>query len=221
MSRYRFILLLALALAAGCASDPTPTVPLTPTPTPPSSIALADVSLHAGLGSDYPEVAQAPKDSAVSLLGTARGSDCTNWVLVRTVDGAEGWTVPVLVNIDISKSVLPAAPTPTAAAPPTPMPATCTDAMALVQIDNNFQKTLDVFMAGAEPGIDLTIEGGAVQLVCVAPGDYCYDLTDGDKHETGYLYFSEGECTCWHWGGGRPQAGSCQCSEDVGQYHRP
>jgi len=210
MRRYRFVLLAALLLIAGCSGHSTPT--------PPGVTTLSDVTLRAGPGSDYAVVAQVPENTQVALLGVARSRDCASWVLVRTADGIEGWTVPVLVNVDVAKSVLPTAPLPTADPPPTPLPSACNSGLALVQIGNHLPKSLQVSLAGPEPEFTLSVESGALAQICLAPGDYCYDLTDGNKHETGSLFFAGGRCTCWNWGG---DPGHCQCSEDVGQYERP
>jgi hypothetical protein len=212
-----FILLLVFAFwVAGCSGDPTPTA--LPTPTPPVTNSLVDGVLLAGPGPDFDEVAQVPKGAVVSLLGSARGRNCWDWVLVRTADGDEGWIMPVLVNVNIRDIDLPLAPTPT---PAVSLPAACGRDLALVQINNRLGKALDVYMAGAEPGFSLSIGSGTTELVCLTPGEYCYDLTDGDQHQRGGLFFPGGQCTCWHWGGPAPQSGGCPCSEDPGDYARP
>ena len=222
--RYGALLLVALALVtASCGNDPTPTALPTasPTPTLPLVSALADVTLRVGPGFDYVEAAQVAKDTSLALLGVARGRDCEEWALVRTAAGEEGWVKPVLVNVDVGKSTLNVAATPTPSTPLVPTPAACSDELALVQIDNNLGVTLELFMSGAEPGLTLTIDSGTARLICLTPGDYCYDLTDGNEHEIGSLFFVGGQCTCWHWGGASPQAGSCQCPQEPGSYQRP
>jgi hypothetical protein len=217
MLRYSlWVLLISSLLIASCGADPTPTAP--PTPTLPAVNALAALTLRSGPGGDYGALSQVPQDATLELLGSARGSDCTEWVLVRTSAGDEGWVRPILVNVDAGKSVLQPIPLPT---PETPLPVACSGDLALVEIENNFAVDLEVYMAGPEPGFTLSIQSGAARLVCLTPGEYCYDLTDGEKHETGSLFFPGADCTCWHWGGGFPTAGSCRCTDDAGFYQRP
>jgi hypothetical protein len=215
-----FALTLACALAvASCDSEPTPT-PAPPTPTPPLVNTLADVALRAGPGFVYDTVAQVPKQTALSLLGMALGRDCEDWVLVRTAAGEEGWTRPILVNVDIARSTLPTVPTPGPTSHATPMPETCGAGLALVKIDNALDKPMQVYLAGPEPGFTLAIGSGETRQVCLAPGEYCYDLSDGEKHERGDLGFDGGVCSCWHWGGeARPEF--CDCSDDPDAYQRP
>jgi len=218
-----FILLLAFAFGVtSCGGDPTPTArptpTLLPTPTAPVTNSLIDGVLQAGPGEEFDEVAQVSKGAEVSLIGRARGQNCWDWVLVRTADGDEGWIMPLLVNVDIRKIDLPVVPKPTPAAPP---PDVCSTDLALVQINNRLGLSLELYMAGAEPGFSLSIDSGTTALICVTPGEYCYDLTNGDKHQRGSLFFPEGKCTCWHWGGPPPQSGSCPCSKDPGDYARP
>ena len=223
------ISLLALVFAVtSCGGSATPTITVPPTSVPAATAVpalaavktLADVVLRAGPGADFDETVSAPKATELFLLGHARGYDCQEWVLVRTPSGEEGWVRPILVNVDVSKSTFPAAPLPTPVSLSAPI-AACTNELALVQINNNYARDLDVFVAGAEPGFTLAVGGNTSTLVCLAPGDYCYDITDGETHETGALFFPEGECTCWHWGGPPPTAGSCTCKDDPSQYRRP
>jgi hypothetical protein len=204
------ILLLALTLVLTGCGAPTPTLPVVNS--------LADVVLRAGPGPGFDEIAQIPKGAPVELIGSAPGYNCWEWVLVRTADGDEGWTMPILVNVDIEKSVLPPLPTLT---PELPLPSACSADLGLLQIDNQVGKALQVYMIGAEPGFTLSIEDGETKQVCLTPGAYCYNRTDGEKHERGNLAVVEGQCTCWHWGGGQPRPGSCQCPNDPGQYERP
>jgi len=219
-----FILLLASAFwVASCGGDPTPTAHPTPTvlptPTPLVINSLGDTVLQAGPGPDFDEVAQVSKGALVSVIGSARGQNCWDWVLVRTADGDEGWIMPALVNVNIRNMDLPVAPTPT---PVAPLPAACSTDLALVQINNRLDISRDVYMAGPEPGFSLSINSGATELVCLTPGVYCYDLIiGGDNHKRGSLFFPAGQCTCWHWGGPPPQSGGCGCSEDPGDYARP
>jgi hypothetical protein len=181
---------------------------------------LADVALRAGPGFVYDTVAQVSKQTPLSLLGMAQGRDCEDWVLVRTAQGDEGWTRPVLVNVDIAQSTLATVPTPGPTARATPMPETCSADLALVEINNTLGKPMQVYLAGPEPGFTLSIGGGETRQVCLAPGEYCYDLSDGEKHERGDLGFDGGVCTCWHWGGAaRPEF--CECSDDPNDYQRP
>lgn len=228
--RTRTCLFLVGFLLLSCGRDPTPTpVPtstataaptptLVPTPTALVVESIIDVVLRAGPGDVFEETAQVPRGSLVSLMGSGSGRNCWEWVLVRTADGAEGWIMPVLLNLDIGTMDLPSAATPT---PSAPLPAACSAEMALVQINNRMGKTMDVYMSGPEPGFNLSIDDGVSRLVCLTPGDYCYDLTDGAKHERGGLFFPGGRCTCWHWGGPPPSPGSCPCSEDPADYTRP
>lgn len=205
------LVLLALTLViTGCGGEPTPTLPLVNS--------LADVILRAGPGPDFGEVAQVPKGTPVELIGSAPGHNCWEWVLVRTPEGEEGWTMPILVNVDIEKSVLRPLPTFTPEIPP---PSACNADLGLLQIDNQVGKALEVYMTGAEPGFTLSIEDGGTKRVCLTPGEYCYTLTDGEKHERGDLALIEGQCTCWHWGGRQPRPGSCECPSDPSQYERP
>jgi hypothetical protein len=218
-----FILLLASVLfVAGCGGDPTPTAPPTatvlPTPTALVTNSLADGVLQAGPGPDFDQVVQVSEGTQVNVIGSARGQNCWDWVLVRTAEGDEGWIMPVLVGIDIRAADLPVVPPPT---PVAPLPAACGPDLALVQINNRFGMSLDVYMAGAEPGFSRSIDSGSTELLCLTPGEYCYDMTDGDEHERGSLFFPAGQCTCWHWGGAPPQSGSCPCSKDPGDYARP
>lgn len=221
MQRHCLILFVTLLLLASCAPAGTPTPAGPPTPTPLTVKALADVVLHTGPGSDYAELTRLSKGEPVALLGKQRSAVCSEWVLVRTQDGQEGWTLPVLVNVDIERSQMAVIPRPTPAVSPTPVPSSCNDGMALVAIDNGLSQNLSVFMSGPEPEITFGIEGGASFLTCLAPGEYCFDLTDGERHENGSLSFSAEKCTCWHLGGGQPEPGSCQCPEDPAQYERP
>ena len=228
MLRYCGAVSLIMALlVTSCRSEPTPTNVPTQTPTtspaPTQSVVslLADLSLRAGPGADYSEIVPVSKDSPLNLLGVARGRDCKRWVLVRAPDGREGWLRLILIDGDIENYDIPSAPFPPPAALETPIPATCTGELALVQINNNFSGDLEAFVAGAESGFTLAIDGGASSFICVAPGQYCYDLTDGQNHETGGLFLPGGQCTCWHWGGARPQPGSCPCPEDPTQFQRP
>lgn len=228
MMRYGVLFVLALTLvmtSCGGGATPTtttsPTLTAPPTPTQPVVNALTDLILRTGPGPDYDETVQVPQDTPLTLLGVALGRDCAEWVLVRTSAGPEGWVRPVLVDVDVDTSVMPFAPTPTPVTSTTPMPATCSGDLALVQINNNFSKELEAFITGAEPGFTVAVGGGTSQLICVAPGQYCYDLTDGVHHETGGLFFPGGQCTCWHWGGAPPRPGSCPCLEDPDQYQRP
>ncbi len=219
MSRYAWLLLLVLVVACGRSSEPTPAADLSKDVA--TVTTLAEINLRAGPGFEYEQVAQVSKGAAVTVLGTARGSDCNYWVLLRTGKGQVGWSPPVLVNVDVAESDLPIAPTPAPDVLPTPMPAACASGMALLRVDNRFSTSLEVFMSGPEPALLFSLDGGAIKDLCVAPGEYCYDLTDGTEHETGSLFLPEGRCTCWHWGGGPPQPGDCRCSEDPNQYKRP
>lgn len=218
-----FILFLAsVCLVAGCGGDPTPTAPPTPTVLPTATAlvtnSLTDGALQAGPGSGFDEVVQVPKGAVVNVIGRARGQNCWDWVLVRTTEGDEGWIMPLLVGIDIRTVDLPMVPTLTPAAP---LPTACGSDLALVHINNRYGIALDVYMAGAEPGFGLSIDSGTAARLCLTPGEYCYDMTDGENHERGSLFFPAGQCTCWHWGGPPPQSGSCSCSEDPGDYARP
>jgi len=215
-----FILTLAFALIiVSCSSDPTPT-PAPPTPTPHTVKALADISLHAGPGFDYDEVVQVSKQTPLALLGSALGSNCQDWVLVRTADGDEGWTAPVLVNVDAAKSTIPPMPTPTPAVAPTPMPSTCNAGLALIKVGNSTGAELQVSLTGAEPSLIFSVASGETRNLCLAPGTYCYDLTDGEAHERGDIGFDVGLCSCWHWGGSSRPA-SCGCSNELSDYQRP
>jgi hypothetical protein len=221
MRKLTLLLILAFCLS-GCGRDPTPTALPSPTavPTPAPIIvdSLIDAVLLAGPGPDFEETAHVPEGAALNLLGSARGLNCWEWVLVNTADAEQGWIMPALLSVDIRTIDLPAAPTPT---PLTAPPTACTDDLALVQINNRIGKRLDVYMAGAEPGFDLAIDDRVSEFFCLTPGMYCYDLTDGIAHERGSLFFPGGQCTCWHWGGPPPQAGSCPCSDDPVDYARP
>ena len=204
------ILLLALTLVLTGCGEPTPTLPVVHS--------LADVILRAGPGPGFDEIAQIPKGTPVELIGSAPGYNCWEWVLVRTPEGEEGWTMPILVNVDIEKSVLHPLPTLT---PQVPLPTTCSADLGLLQIDNQVGKAMEVYLIGAEPGFTLSIGDGETKRVCLTPGEYCYKLTDGEKNERGNLAVVGGQCTCWHWGGARPGPGSCDCPSDPGQYQRP
>jgi len=223
-----FSLLVLLCVVAGCRGNATPTITAPPTSVPTDTAepalvkvkTLADVNLRAGPGADFDETVRVPKAVELFLLGHVRGYDCQEWVMVRTPSGEEGWVRPVLVNVDVSKSTFPEVPLPAPANSPTPI-TTCTVELALVQINNKYAKDLEVFVAGSEPGFTLAVSGNTSTRICLQPGEYCYDITDGEMHETGALFFPGGECTCWHWGGPPPATGSCTCQDDPSQYRRP
>jgi hypothetical protein len=191
------------------------------TPTPPSVTALGDVILHSEPSFTASEVGQVSKLSSLSLLGVAVGQDCRDWVLLRAADGTEGWTSPALVNVDTTKSVISAAPTPTPFTPLKPTPETCSADLALVKIDSLIGKRLEAFVSGAEPAFTFSLDSGETLNLCLAPGEYCYFLTDGEKKDYGRLEFKSGMCACWHWGSEASHPALCECSEDVADYQRP
>ena len=217
-----FLSVLTLLLVAACGGDPTPTpTPAPPSPTPHSVTALADVILHSAPSFTASEVGQAPRLSSLSLLGVAVGNDCLDWVLVRDADGTEGWTSPVLVNVDTAKSVISPALTPTPLVPLEPTPQACNADLALVRIDSVIGKPLQAFVSGAEPAFSFSLAPGETLNLCIAPGEYCFFLTDGEKKERGNLKFDGGMCACWHWGSEASHPALCECSEDIGDYQRP
>ncbi len=227
-----FLSALIYLFIAACGDEPTAPPTLTPvppsppptvtmTPTPPIVTTLADVILHSAPSFSAGEVGQVPRQSPVSLLGVAIGQDCGDWVLVRAADGTEGWTAPVLVNVDPEKSVIAPALTPTPLTPLMSVSDTCSADLALVKIDNVIGKNLQAFVSGAEPAITFSIDTGETLNLCIAPGEYCFFLTDGEKKERGNLKFEGGICACWHWGSEASHPALCDCSDDPGDYQRP
>jgi hypothetical protein len=194
---------------------------MTMSPTPHSVTALGDVILHSEPSFTAGEVGRVPRQSSLSLLGAAIGHDCQDWVLVRGADGTEGWTSPVLVNVDVEKSVISPALTPTPLTPLRPTPETCNADLALVKIDSVIGKSLQAFVSGAEPAFTFSLDSGETLNLCIAPGEYCYFLTDGEKKDRGHLKFEAGMCACWHWGSEASHPAYCECSDDVADYQRP
>ncbi len=213
---------LILLWLIGCSVESTPTAPPSPTATPwptPNASLLIDTSIRAGPGREYDQTSPLAKGEAVNVLGKAWGLDCTEWVFVRTMEGDNGWLPPALISPTALLEQVDPAPTPTPQVWPTPMPETCTDGLSLVWITNTLNVPLDAYLWGGEPGLSLHAEPGEAIQVCIAPGQYCYTVTDGQESERGRAIFDAGHCTCWWWG--RRESSQCRCLENPSAYRRP